>query len=48
MAVVVVFTSRRTTSHDGEYREMAARMAVLASEQPGFLRMHSVRDSGHA
>lgn len=46
MAVVVVFTSRRTRTHDAEYAEMADRMATLAAEQPGFLRMTSVRDPG--
>lgn len=44
MTVAVIFTSRRTAAHDDEYAVMAARMAELAREQPGFIRMTSVRD----
>lgn len=44
MTVAVVFTSRRTTAHGEAYEEMAARMVELAAEQPGFLRVSSVRD----
>ncbi len=46
VTVIVVFTSRRSTSHDAEYAEMADRMEELASQQPGFQRMVSVRDPG--
>lgn len=44
MTVAVVFTSRRTTAHGEAYEAMAARMVELAAEQPGFLRVSSVRD----
>ena len=44
MTVIVVFTSRRTASFDDEYAEMADRMEELASREPGFQRMVSVRD----
>ena len=44
MTVAVVFTSRRTATHDEEYAAMAARMDELVRDQPGFLRMSSVRD----
>lgn len=44
MTVAVVFTSRRTATHDAEYAAMAARMDELVRDQPGFLRMSSVRD----
>lgn len=40
---VVVFTSRRAAEHEG-YAEMADRMVELASEQPGYLGMDSVRE----
>ena len=46
MTVAVVFTSRRTPDHGEEYARMAARMEELVREQPGFLRMTSVRDPG--
>ncbi len=39
----VIFTSRRTTVDEG-YAEMAERMALLASRQPGFLGIESARD----
>jgi heme-degrading monooxygenase HmoA len=39
----VIFTSRRTEG-DNEYGETAARMAELATEQPGYLGMESARD----
>ena len=39
----VIFTSRRAAAHGG-YDEMAARMVELASEQPGFLGIESVRE----
>ena len=38
----VIFTSRRTTGDRG-YGEMAARMAELAAQQPGFLGLESAR-----
>jgi heme-degrading monooxygenase HmoA len=44
MTVAVVFTSRRTPTHDDEYGPMSARMVALVQEQPGFIRMSSVRD----
>lgn len=44
MTVAVVFTSRRTPHHDAEYEEMAAEMVALVRQQPGFLRISSVRD----
>lgn len=39
----VIFTSR-LRDDDPAYGELAARMEALAKEQPGFLRMTSVRD----
>lgn len=39
----VIFTSRRTDIDDG-YAEMAERMVELASKQPGFLGIESVRE----
>lgn len=44
MTVAVIFTSRRTTTHDEEYAEMSQRMVDLVRAQPGFLDMISVRD----
>lgn len=44
MTVAVVFTSRRTPHHEAEYEEMSAEMVRLVQEQPGFLRILSVRD----
>lgn len=44
MTVAVVFTSRRTLTHDEEYAQMSARMVELAAVQPGFIKMTSVRD----
>lgn len=38
----VIFTSQRTEGDRG-YGEMAERMVVLASKQPGFLGVESVR-----
>ncbi|WP_044748886.1 antibiotic biosynthesis monooxygenase family protein [Bacillus alveayuensis] len=38
----VIFTSERTEGDNG-YREMAEEMAQLASQQPGFLGVESVR-----
>ena len=39
----VVFTSLRTDTEDG-YEQTAKKMAALASEQPGFLGIESVRE----
>lgn len=41
----VIFTSQRTEVDDG-YDAMAQRMVELASKQPGFLGVESVRDAG--
>ena len=41
----VVFTSLRTDNEDG-YEQTAKKMAALASEQPGFLGIESVREKG--
>ena len=41
---VVVFTSQRTTGENG-YGVVADRMVELASDQPGFLGVESVRDA---
>ncbi len=40
----VIFTSERTEGDHG-YEEMADKMVELASKQPGFLGMESVRDA---
>jgi heme-degrading monooxygenase HmoA len=40
----VIFTSERTEGDHG-YGEMADKMVELASKQPGFLGMESVRDA---
>ena len=39
----VVFTTTRDATDDG-YAEMAAAMAALAAEQPGYLGIESARD----
>ena len=39
----VIFTSHRTDGDNG-YGEMAARMAELAAQQPGYLGMESARE----
>lgn len=41
---VVVFTSRRTGADAEGYARMAEAMADLASRQPGYLGVESVRD----
>lgn len=41
----VIFTSIRTDVEEG-YGQMAERMVRLASEQPGFLGVESVRENG--
>jgi len=40
----VIFTSQRTSGDDNAYAEMAGKMFALASQQPGFLGVESVRD----
>ncbi|WP_010582897.1 antibiotic biosynthesis monooxygenase family protein [Schlesneria paludicola] len=40
----VIFSSVRTDVDDSGYAEMAQRMEQLAREQPGFLKIESVRD----
>ncbi len=44
MTIAVIFTSRRTTTHETEYAVAAARMEELARAQPGFVDIVSVRD----
>lgn len=39
----VIFASLRTAHDDEDYAEAAERMAQLASEQPGYLGVDSVR-----
>lgn len=41
----VIFASRRTAQDDEGYAEAAERMAQLASKQPGYLGVDSVRDA---
>jgi heme-degrading monooxygenase HmoA len=41
----VIFTSIRTEGDDEGYGSVADRMVELGSQQPGFLRIESVRDS---
>jgi heme-degrading monooxygenase HmoA len=41
----VIFSSRRTRQDDVGYGAAADRMAQLASEQPGYLGVDSVRDA---
>jgi heme-degrading monooxygenase HmoA len=43
----VIFTSQRTEGDNG-YGRMADRMEELASKQPGFISVESVRDSSGA
>jgi heme-degrading monooxygenase HmoA len=42
---VVIFASLRTKQDDEGYAAAAARMAQLASEQPGYLGVDSARDA---
>ena len=44
MTVAVIFISRRTTTNEAEYGQMAARMDELVRQQPGFVDVTSVRD----
>ncbi len=39
----VIFTSRRTTTDDKGYSEMAQLMGTLSAQQPGFLGVESAR-----
>ncbi len=41
----VIFTSVRTEQEDDTYAETTRRMLSLASQQPGFLGVESVRDA---
>ena len=41
----VLFISQRTADDGEDYDRMAAAMAQLAAQQPGFLGMESVRDT---
>ncbi len=41
----VIFASIRTNSDDAGYAEASGHMARLASEQPGYLGVDSVRDA---
>ncbi len=41
----VIFTSVRSEQDDDGYEETAQRMLSLASQQPGFLGVESVRDA---
>lgn len=43
MPVAVIFSSVRSPGDNEAYNVMAARMAALVSEQPGFLRQESAR-----
>lgn len=43
----VIFTSQRTEGDNG-YEAMAEKMVKLASEQPGFIGVDSVRDGSGA
>lgn len=43
----VIFTSQRTEGDNG-YEAMAEKMVQMASEQPGFLGVESVRDGSGA
>lgn len=42
---VVTFSSRRNGEDEDGYARMAAAMAALAAEQPGYLGMESARDA---
>jgi len=41
----VIFTSERTAGDDAQYAQTADEMVRLASEQPGYLGVESVRDA---
>lgn len=40
----VIFVAQRTAADDDGYARAATEMSILASQQPGFLGMDSVRD----
>lgn len=42
--IVVVFTSRRSVTDEGEYAEMSARLAEQVESHPGFVKKVSFRD----
>lgn len=44
----VIFTSQRTDEDAAGYEEMAEKMAELASRQPGYLGIDSVRNQNGA
>jgi heme-degrading monooxygenase HmoA len=47
--VAVIFTNQRADVDDADgYEEMAARMAELAAEQPGYIGIESVREESGA
>jgi heme-degrading monooxygenase HmoA len=41
----VVFTSRRTSTHEGEYQKASDRMMDVAQTIPGFLGVETARDA---
>ena len=41
----VIFTSQRSAEDDSGYAQMAGRMEELSAQQPGFVRIESVRDA---
>lgn len=43
--VAVIFSSQRTTQDEEGYQKMAEKMEKLASVQPGFLGIESVRNA---
>ncbi|MFN8182905.1 MAG: antibiotic biosynthesis monooxygenase [Candidatus Nanopelagicales bacterium] len=45
MTVAVIFISTRTAEDEAGYSRMAAAMEDLASRQPGYLGIDSVRDA---
>ncbi|MEI2784950.1 MAG: antibiotic biosynthesis monooxygenase [Candidatus Nanopelagicales bacterium] len=44
MTIAVIFSSTRSPGYDREYAAMATRMEELATQQPGYLGLESVRD----
>jgi heme-degrading monooxygenase HmoA len=41
--VAIIFIAQRTAGDDAEYQAAASAMAVLATEQPGYVGVDSVR-----